>query len=75
MTKKRYLAKTCFNCANVQIISYGWGKQEVKDCKGRNLVSGKCCDVFMPSKQVKNWLKFNPDYKLLTVDEIMELEE
>ncbi len=77
MTEKRYLAKTCWNCANVQIISYGWGKQKVEDCKGRDIRTrkGKCCDVFMPSSFVKFWLKHNPDYQLLTVDEIMELVE
>ena len=63
MTKK-YLKKTCHNCANIQRINYGWGKQEIKDCKGRNLNHQHCCDVFMPSKQVKNWLKYNLDYEL-----------
>lgn len=74
MTEKRYLTKNCFNCANIQRISYGWGKQEIKDCKGRDLNSSKCCDVFMPSKQVKNWLKFNPDYELLSIEEIGDVE-
>ena len=75
MTAKRYLTKNCFNCVNIQRINYGWGKQEIKDCKGRDLNSSKCCDVFMPSKQVKNWLKFNSDYELISVDEAMGLKE
>lgn len=66
MTK--YIKRSCILCANVQIMDYGWGKQEIKDCKGRDLNRNHSCDVFTPSKQVKNWLKFNEDYELLKGD-------
>lgn len=75
MTKKRYLVKRCLNCANMVCICLGWGKQELQDCKGRPISSNYCCDVFMPSKQVKDWLRFNPNYELISINELKELKE
>ena len=49
-------------------------KQEIKDCKGRELNHQHCCDVFTPSKQVQYWLKYNSDYELLSINEIGDVE-
>ena len=75
MTEKRYLVKHCLNCANMICISFGWGKQELQDCKGRPISHTHGCDVFMPSKQVKDWLKYNPNYELISIHKAMELQE
>lgn len=75
MTKKRYLVKHCLNCANMVCVSLGWGKQELKDCKGRPISHTHCCDVFMPNKQVKDWLRYNSDYELISIHKAMELME
>lgn len=75
MTEKRYLIKHCLNCANMVRVNLGWGKQELQDCKGRSISNMYCCDVFMPNKQVKDWLRFNPSYELISINQAMELQE
>lgn len=75
MTEKRYLVKHCLNCANIVCISCGWGKQELQDCKGRPISHTYGCDVFMPSKQVKDWLRFNSNYGLISINELKEFKE
>ena len=75
MTEKRYLVKHCLNCANMVRVSLGWGKQELKDCKGRPISHTYACDVFMPSKQVKDLLRYNPNYELISINQAMELKE
>ena len=74
MTEKRYLVKHCLNCAKMICVSLGWDKQELEDCKGRPISHTHTCDVFMPSKQVKYWLKYNPDYELISINQAMELQ-
>lgn len=75
MTEKKYIVKHCLNCANMVCVSFGWGKQELQDCKGKPADHTYGCDVFMPNKQVKNWLKHHPNYELISIDQAMELRE
>lgn len=70
LTKKRHLTKTCMNCSNIHVISEGWGKQKVRDCKDRIIIPNHCCDDFRLNKQAKYWLKHNMDYRLLCVGEL-----
>lgn len=75
MNKQKYFVKHCLNCANMKCISLGWGKQELKDCKDRPISHTHGCDVFMPRKDVKYWLRNYPDIKLISIDEARELKE
>ena len=65
MTEKRYLVKHCLNCANIVRVNLGWGKQELQDCKGRPASHTHGCDVFMPSKQVRDLLRYDSNYELM----------
>ena len=75
LLEKQYLVKHCLNCTNMICVSLGWGKQELQDCKGRPISHTHSCDVFMPSKQVKDWLRYNPNCKLISISQAMELKE
>ena len=56
-------------------VNFGWGKQELQDCKGRPISHTHGCDVFMPSKQVKDLLRYNPNYELISINQATELQE